>query len=130
MHNAANVYARVAKTGQAPREIEASVLLNAASRLQLIHDSWTDKQAELDAALTYNRKIWTVLSSAVAEDSNPLPLPVKQNIVSLALFIFNRTITVLAEPAPEKLKILISINREIAAGLRGSSAAAPAVQAA
>jgi flagellar protein FlaF len=46
------------------------------------------------------------------------------------LFIFNRTITVLAEPAPEKLKILISINREIAAGLRGSSAAAPAVQAA
>lgn len=130
MQNAANVYARVAKTGQAPREIEASVLLNAASRLQAIRDSWDAKQADLNAALTYNRKIWTVLSTAVTEDANPLPLPVKQNIASLALFIFNRTIAVLAEPAPEKLKILISINRDIAAGLRGSSAVVAAEQAA
>jgi flagellar protein FlaF len=130
MQNAANVYARVAKTGQAPREIEASVLLNAASRLQAISDSWSTKQAELNEALTYNRKIWTVLSTAVTEDSNPLPLPVKQNIASLALFIFNRTIANLVDPTPEKLKVLISINREIAAGLRGKSAAAPAEQAA
>jgi len=129
MHNAANVYARVAKTGQAPREIEASILLNAASRLQAVSNSWDAKQTELSEALTYNRKVWTVLSTAVADDANPLPLPIKQNIASLAIFIFNRTIAVLAEPSPEKLKVLISINREIAAGLRGN-AAAPAEQAA
>ena len=130
MHHAANVYARVAKTGQAPREIEASVLLNAASRLQAVSESWDAKQTELGEALTYNRKVWTILSTAVAEDSNPLPLPVKQNIASLAIFIFNRTISVLAEPAPEKLKVLISINREIAAGLRGNAAAGLTEQAA
>jgi flagellar protein FlaF len=129
MHNAANVYARVAKTGQAPREIEASILLNAASRLQAVSNSWDAKQTELNEALTYNRKVWTVLSTAVADDSNPLPLPIKQNIASLAIFIFNRTIAVLAEPAPEKLNVLVSINREIAAGLRGN-AASPAEQAA
>lgn len=130
MQNAANVYARVAKTGQAPREIEASVLLNAASRLQAIRESWDAKRDDLDGALTYNRKVWTVLSTAATEDANPLPPAVKQNIASLALFIFNRTIAVLAEPAPEKLKILISINREIAAGLRGNATAVPAEQAA
>jgi flagellar protein FlaF len=130
MQQAANVYARVAKTGQTPRETEATVLLNAAARLQAVSEKWDEKQPELMEALTYNRRVWTILSSAATAPENPLPEPVKTQLASLAMFIFNRTFDVMVEPAPAKLTALISINKEIAAGLRGVPASMPAGQAA
>jgi flagellar protein FlaF len=130
MHQAANVYARVAKVGQTPREIEASVLLNAAARLQAICDKWDEKQDDLVEALTYNRRVWTVLSSAATAAENPLPDSVKASMASLAMFIFNRTFDVMVEPAAPKLKALVAINREIAAGLRAVPTAVQTGQAA
>ena len=47
----------VAKQTANPRELEADLLLNAAARLQAIHDRWDAKHPELDAALVYNRKL-------------------------------------------------------------------------
>jgi flagellar biosynthesis activator protein FlaF len=116
----------VAQATQSPRELEASVLLKAASRLQVIRDNWDVKRTELDEALTFNRKLWTVLVSSATDAENPLPQAIKTNIANLALFIFERTITMMTEPAPEKLGALININREIAAGLRGQPQAAKA----
>jgi flagellar protein FlaF len=108
----------VAKATQSPRELEASVLINAASRLQAIHDDWAGKSAELNAALTLNRKLWTVLVTSATEADNPLPPALKNNIAALGMFVFNRTIAIMAEPEPKKLAVLVNINREIAAGLR------------
>jgi flagellar biosynthesis activator protein FlaF len=108
----------VAQATQSPRELEASVLLKAASRLQIIRDNWEGKRTELDEALTFNRKLWTILVASATDAENPLPQAIKNNIANLALFIFERTITMMTEPAPEKLGALININREIAAGLR------------
>jgi hypothetical protein len=34
--------------------------LSAAARLQAIHDGWDAKFPELDAALVYNRKLWSI----------------------------------------------------------------------
>jgi flagellar biosynthesis activator protein FlaF len=119
MQQAASAYARVAKATQSPRELEATVLLKAASRLQAVRDDWQGRRAELDEALTYNRKLWTILVTSVTDADNPLPQVIKNNIANLALFVFERTITVMTEPAPEKLGALVTINREIAAGLRG-----------
>jgi flagellar protein FlaF len=118
MNRAANAYARTAAMGQSGRETESFVLLNAAARLQAIMDAWEEKSQDLGAALTYNRRIWTVLATGVTADENQLPDSVKQSILNLALFIFKRTIDTEVAPAPHKLKSLISINREIAAGLR------------
>lgn len=118
MNQAANAYARAAKAGETARETEAFVLLNAAFRLQAIRDGWTDRQGELDGALAYNRKIWAILSAGAVADDNPLPSSVKQGIGNLAAFVFRRTVDTLVAPAPEKLSILVSINRDIAAGLR------------
>ena len=118
MQQAANAYAQVAKATQSPRELEASILMKAATRLQLIRDDWTGRRAELDDALTYNRKLWTILVTSVTDADNPLPLAVKNNIANLAIFVFERTITVMTEPGPDKLGALVTINREIAAGLR------------
>jgi flagellar protein FlaF len=119
MHYAASAYSKVAQTGQTPRELEAAILMKSASRLQGIRDDWDTRSSELDDALTYNRKLWTVLVSSVTRPENPLPTPIKQNVANLGLFIFNHTLSLMANPKPERLGILVTINRELAAGLRG-----------
>jgi flagellar protein FlaF len=118
MNRAANAYARTATMAQSGRETESFVLLNAAARLQAIMDQWDEKSQDLGAALIYNRRIWTILVTGVTAPENQLPDNVKQSIVNLAMFIFKRTLDTEAAPAPQKLRSLISINREIAAGLR------------
>lgn len=123
-HAAANAYARAAQTGQSPRELEASLLIKSASRLQVIRDGWSEGSKELGEALMYNRKIWTVLATSATEPTNPLPSDIKRNIAQLAAIIFTRTIAILADPAAEKLTLLIQINSNIAAGLRARPLAA------
>lgn len=98
--------------------------MKAATRLQAIRDDWAGRSAELGDALTYNRRLWTILSTAATKPENPLPLPIKQNIGNLALFIFNQTISAQAEPEAHKLAPLVTINREIAAGLQAMPQAA------
>ncbi len=118
MQQAAQAYGKVAQQTLGPRELEAHVLLKAATRLQRVREAWDERQGELDEALTYNRKLWTVLATAATADTNPLPREIKQNIGNLGIFIFKRTAEVMMAPSPEKLDALVNINREIAAGLR------------
>ena len=126
MQQAANAYSKVAQATQSPRELEAALLMKAAIRLQAIRDDWAGRTADLEDALTYNRRLWTVLVTSATEASNPLPQPVKQNIANLGLFVFNHTITILENPAAERLGTLVNINREIAAGLRTTPQASAA----
>jgi flagellar protein FlaF len=119
MHYAANAYSKVAQTTQSPRELEASLLMKAALRLQMIKDDWDGRQKDLDEALTYNRKLWTVLVSSITRPENPMPAPIKQNVANLGVFIFNHTLNLMGKPEAARLTILVNINREIAAGLRG-----------
>ena len=124
MQQAANAYSKIAQATHSPRELEAAILMKAATRLQAIRDDWEGRRRELADALTYNRKLWTVLVSSATETGNPLPSGIKQNVANLGIFIFNHTLAVMSQPAPERLAILIDINREIAAGLRGPAAQA------
>ncbi len=122
MQNGFSAYAAAAKSAQStvsPRELEASLLLKAAIRLQGIADDWDGRRRDLDDALGYNRKLWTLLVSAVIAEDNPLPVDIKRNILGLANFIFNQSFRIAAAPAPEALGSLVAINRDIAAGLRG-----------
>lgn len=123
-HAAANAYGRAAQATQSPRELEAQLLMKSAQRLQLLKDGWAEGARDLMDALTYNRKIWTVLATGATEPDNPLPDAIKANIAQLAAFIFQRTIATQIEPAPEKLSMLIQINRNIASGLRARPLAA------
>jgi flagellar biosynthesis activator protein FlaF len=119
MQQGANAYGAVAKQIASPRELEAGLLLKAASRLQAIGDEWERKNGELNDALLYNRKLWAIFLSSVTEGSNPLPKEVRQNVANLGVFVMNQTVSLLSEPRREKLKPLININRELAAGLLG-----------
>jgi flagellar protein FlaF len=122
MQNAAQAYGKVAKEIASPRELEADLLLKAAARLQAIQDAWEGKRAELDAALLFNRKLWLVFVSSITDPAHPMPLEIRQNVASLGVFVMKQTLAVMVEPRPEQLGSLIKINRELAAGLRGSSA--------
>ena len=51
MQNGFNAYAAAAKNAQAvvsPRELEASLLIKAAMRLQAVADDWNRRERELD----------------------------------------------------------------------------------
>jgi flagellar biosynthesis activator protein FlaF len=110
----------MAQTTAAPRDLEADLLIKAASKLQTVHDDWSNTASDmLDGALLYNRRLWTVFATSATREDNPLPHQIKQNIANLALFVFNRTLSIQSDPQPAKLPTLIAINREIAAGLRG-----------
>jgi flagellar protein FlaF len=126
MQQAASAYSKIAQATQSPRELEAAILMKAATKLQAIREDWEGKRPNLLEALTYNRKLWTILVSSATEPGNPLPLAMKQNLANLAIFVFNHTIDVMMRPAPERLGVLVTINRELAAGLR----ATPPAQAA
>ena len=94
-------------------------MLQAASRLQAVRDGWDKTSGELDDALLYNRKLWTIFLASVTETDNPLPAAVRQNVANLGLFVMNQTMSVMGNPQPARLATLININREVAAGLLG-----------
>jgi flagellar protein FlaF len=109
----------VAKQIVNPRELEADLLLKAAARLQAIHDAWDRKRRELDEALLYNRKLWSIFLTSVTSPEHPLPVAIRQNVANLGLYVMNQTVAMARDPRPEQLRPLININRELAAGLLG-----------
>jgi len=52
-------------------------------------------------------------------DDHPLPATIRQNVANLGLFVMNHTLVMMREPKREQVSSLISINRELAAGLLG-----------
>jgi flagellar protein FlaF len=117
--NAAQVYVNVAKEISSARDLEANLLLRSAARIQSIRDGWEGRKAELNDALLFNRRLWTIFIDSIMREDNPMPAEIRRNVVSLGVFVINRTIKLTGEPKPEGLNTLISINRELAAGLLG-----------
>ena len=119
MTNAAQAYARTAQAGATPRDIEAQALLKAANKLRDVMANWDQAGPEFNAALTFNRKLWSILLSAVVSDDSPQTVEVRQNIANIGTFVMTHTIEFQLNPKPELLKPLIDINCNLAAGLSG-----------
>jgi len=101
------------------REIEAGALTRCALMLSDCQRNWDapDRDKKLDEALRTNQRVWSILQAELVKDDNPLPIQIRENLLTLSVFIDNRIIQVMAHPEPAKLKILIDINLNIAAGL-------------
>lgn len=119
MSYAANAYAKTSRSVLTAREAESTVLTKAAQRLQMVRDDWANQSGELAAALNFNQKVWTILATSATDPANQLPADVKQGVTNLAIFVFRQMIDAMAEPAPEKLTPVITINLNLAAGLAG-----------
>ena len=115
-------YESVDKATQSGREIEAAVLTKAALKLKECQDSWDapDRDYRLEEALKYNQRIWSIFQSELSREDHELPKKLRLDILRLAAFIDRRIFETMASPAPDKLNIVIDINNNLAAGLRGS----------
>ena len=111
-------YARTAQFSS-PREVEAQTLLMAARKLVEVQTNWNGPYRKMQAALLFNRRLWTIFMGAAESNDNPQPIEVRQNILNLAVFVMQRTLDIQVDPKPEKLQSLIDINSNIAAGLSG-----------
>lgn len=123
LQNAVKSYQLVDKETMSGRETEARVLTQAALKLIDCQKNWntSNRNKLLDASLKYNQKVWSILQVEVSKSDNPLPLNIRQNIIQLSRFIDQRIFDTMAFPDANKLNIIIKINQNIAAGLRGSS---------
>ena len=123
LQNAVSSYESVAKETMSGRETEARVLTQGALKLIDCQKNWDrpDRNDRLNAALKYNQRIWSIFQTEMAKSENPLPDNIKRNILLLSRFIDKRIFDVMAFPDPVKLNIVIQINQNIAAGLRGSA---------
>jgi flagellar protein FlaF len=120
-NKALNAYKSVEKATVSGRETEARVLTEAALKLRACQRQWNEqsRKIQLDEALQYNQRVWTILQTELAKEDNPLPKHIRLDLLRLSHFIDKRIFDVMGAPAPEKLDIIIKINENIAAGLRG-----------
>jgi flagellar protein FlaF len=120
----AEAYGKVQRSALTDRDAEAAALMQSAAMLKHCQTNWSapDREAHLQKALKLNRRLWSLFQVALADADNPLPKEIRENILRLSLFIDKRTFELMADPAPEKLDILININTNIAAGLKGGAA--------
>jgi flagellar biosynthesis activator protein FlaF len=125
MNYPAQAYARTAQQTLQGRALEAHVLMKSAARLQGIRDNWESRHSELEDALLTNRKLWTVFVTSMSDESCELPKLLRSNIINLGMFVFNRTLQLAIDAKPAQLTVLIDINFNLAAGLRGDSGLNP-----
>ena len=119
MSHAAQAYSRTSETTAPAREIEAQALLKAARQLQEVQTNWKGPDRNLHNALMFNRRLWSIFLTEAEANENPNSLEVRQNIANIGLFVLTQTIEMQLDPDPAKLKSLIDINCNIAAGLAG-----------
>lgn len=119
MSNAAQAYSRTSHTTSSPREIEAQALLRAARQLQEVQSNWAGPGKAMESALLFNRRLWSIFMSAAQTDENPQSIEIRQNIANIGVFVMKQTVDMQMNPDPAKLKSLIDINCNIAAGLAG-----------
>lgn len=118
--SAAKVYQQTGYHAASAREREAALLIKAAANLQQTKkDNCTPE--ELDHALTFNRKIWTLFVSELIDEKHEMPKELRQNLINLGIFTFNHTLEVMTDPQNKTVDSLININKNIAEGLRMNS---------
>lgn len=77
------------------------------------------RNEQIENAVRHNLRVWTLFQAELLDPEHPMPDELRQNLLSLTAFIDKRSLELIADPQPEKLDILIAINRNIAAGLCG-----------
>ena len=108
-------YQRAATQADTPRELEYRAFGQVTANLVRVKEGAALAAADLAHALDANRKLWNVLSADCSVAENALPLTLRAQIISLALWVSKYSSEVLREGAD--LDPLIDINRSMMEGL-------------
>jgi flagellar protein FlaF len=114
--SAIDSYEQTRTKGGNPRETEGRALLEAARRMSEAQNAPEDATA-LRSAARLNWRLWTIFQAELSQPDCQVPVDLRSNMLNLCNFVDKRVVEVLANPKPDLLDALISINRQIAAGL-------------
>jgi flagellar protein FlaF len=122
MHNQLNKLYRQTQMDSAPagRQIEVSILELATAKLRS-HMGEADALAwsrELDEVLKFNQKVWDVFSADWMSSTCKLERSLRENLLSIAVFVKKKTFKTMADPKKRDLDLLIQLNENIVDGLR------------
>ena len=120
-------YRTTPKAEMSDREIDAHALTQSALKLRDCQHSWEqtpemDRIDRLFEALRINSFLWSIFQATISAEGNPLPRHLREDLLTLSLFVDKRTREVMCFPEPAKLTALININLNLAAGLRATPA--------
>jgi flagellar protein FlaF len=118
--NPLQAYEEADKSGMSGRDIEAYALTKAAMALRECQKCWATPERDqmLEQALKLNQRVWSIFQAELTRADNPMPFPIKQNILKLGSYIDKQALKIIAEPEQEEIDIIIAINENLAAGLR------------
>lgn len=101
-----------------PQETLAWGLTTTARKLSNVKGDQTPRDAVMDA-VRLNWRLWTIIQAEQSDPECTSPREIREALLNLSNFVDKRSLELLTSPDQEKLDILISINRNIAAGLLG-----------
>jgi flagellar protein FlaF len=119
-------YRNTPREEMSDREIDAHALTQSALKLRDCQQSWDmsglERVDRLFEALRINSLLWSIFQASITAEGNPLPRQLREDLLTLSLFVDKRTREIMCFPEPDKLTSLININLNLAAGLRASAA--------
>jgi flagellar biosynthesis activator protein FlaF len=118
---AGRAYGQVIRQTETPREIEHRVFAQITAGLESVsRDALPGPRAD---AISRNRELWRLLTFAVLDDNNALPVRLRANIIGLGRWVEQESRRSLSDNAP--LDGLIETNRIIMRGLAPAVPGAP-----
>ncbi len=115
-----NPYEKTQKDTLPGIDIELTVLEKASAMLRRCQENWVENEFDrsLDDALRYNQKIWDVLQNDWRSNDCQLSKSLRENLLSLGMFMRKTSLDIMAYPEKEKLNALIQVNEHLASGLK------------
>src|SRR6185503_2989650 len=114
MHRRATAaYESNVKATASSRELEAAALYKGARMLEACQRDWEspERPARLEEALRFNQRLWTLFQTELSRPDHGLPLQLRVNLLRLSEFVDRRTFQLMARATPDKLQVLIDIDR-------------------
>jgi flagellar protein FlaF len=108
-------YQRAATQVESPRELEYRALGQATAGLVRLIESGSASAVEKAEAIDANRRLWNVFASDCSLPQNQLPLALRGQVISLAMWVARYSREVLRDGAP--IEPLVDINRSMMEGL-------------
>jgi flagellar protein FlaF len=102
-----------------PEQTLAWGLTTTARRLADVQRPDATRDQILDA-VRLNWRLWTIIQAEQSAPECMTERSVREGLLNLSNFVDRRSVELLAQPDSGKLDVLISINRNIAAGLLGT----------
>jgi flagellar protein FlaF len=109
-------YTSTQRSDEPIRETEARALLSCAGKLEAARAPNAPME-EYIAAIKHNQQLWTIFQVCLCEPDNTLPRDLKILLLNISRYVDKASFRALTNYEPDSLKGLISINRNIAAGL-------------